>query len=149
MRKIEVYKIGILGIMLALMLTACNKDDSEELKAQEMRMLEQYLIDNNITQEPTASGLYYIPIEEGTGISPEIGTFIEILYTGELLDGTVFTSSIKTTAESYDIYDENFLYGPTKLQLGYIGVVGLNEAIGLMKVGGESKIHHTIQPGYG
>ena len=138
MRKIEVYKLGILGIMSALLLTGCKKDDSEEMIAQEMRLLQQYLVDNNITQEPTASGLYYVPIREGTGISPDEGTFIEIHYVGELIDGTVFTTSYQETAETNGINDTEFLYGPARLQLGYIGQAGLNEGIQLMKVGGKA-----------
>jgi len=138
MRKIEVFKLGILGIMSALLLTGCKKDNSEEMIAQEMRLLQQYLIDNNITQEPTASGLYYVPIREGTGISPDEGTFIEIHYVGELIDGTVFTTSYQETAETNGINDTEFLYGPARLQLGYIGQAGLNEGIQLMKVGGKA-----------
>jgi peptidylprolyl isomerase len=140
MRKIEVFKLGILGIMSAILLTGCKKDTSEEMKAQEMRLLQQYLVDNNITQEPTASGLYYIPIREGTGISPDEGTFIEIHYVGELIDGTVFTTSYQETAETNSILDTEFLYGPARLQLGYIGQAGLNEGIQLMKVGGKAML---------
>ena len=106
MRKIIVYKLGILGIMATIMLTACKKDDTEELKAQEMRLLQQYLVTNNITEEPTASGLYYLPITEGTGIMPEEGAYLEIHYIGELIDGTVFTTSFEETAEVNDIHDE-------------------------------------------
>jgi len=136
----SIYKLGIFAILATLMLTGCKKNDDEELKAQEMRLLEQYLVDNNITQDPTASGLYYIPITEGTGISPEDGTFVEIQYVGELIDGTVFTTSYEGTAQTNGILDEEFLYGPTRLQLGYIGLDGLNEGIQLMKVGGKAKI---------
>ena len=139
MRKIIVYKLGILGIMATIMLTACKKDDTEELKAQEMRLLQQYLVTNNITEEPTASGLYYLPITEGTGIMPEEGAYLEIHYIGELIDGTVFTTSFEETAEVNDIHDEGFLYGPAKLQLGYISLAGLNEGIQLMRVGGKAK----------
>jgi FKBP-type peptidyl-prolyl cis-trans isomerase FkpA len=139
MRKITVFKRCLLGILAALMVAGCNKNNDEELKAQEMRLLQEYLETNNITASPTVSGLYYLPITEGTGISPEEGTYIEIHYKGELLDGTVFTTSYEETAKEYAIYDAEFLYGPTKLQLGYISVEGLNEGIQLMKVGGKAK----------
>jgi FKBP-type peptidyl-prolyl cis-trans isomerase len=139
MRKIEIFKLGIFGFMAAVFLTACIKDDTQELKDQEMKLLQQYIDRNNITAVPTASGLYFIPITEGTGISPDFGTWIEIYYTGELLDGTVFSTSFEETAESNSIHDEDFLYGPTRLQLGYIGISGLNEGIQLMKVGGKAK----------
>jgi len=140
MKKITVYKVGFIGLLAATILTACIKDNSEELIEQEKKLLQQYLVDNNITQQPTASGLYYIPIIEGTGISPDEGTYIEIQYVGELIDGTIFTTSYETTAEAQGIYDEGFLYGPAKLQVGYIGLQGLNEGIQLMKVGGKAKL---------
>jgi FKBP-type peptidyl-prolyl cis-trans isomerase len=139
MRKIVVLKLGVLGIMAAIVLAGCKKDDTQEVLDQEMRLLQQYLETNNITVEPTASGLYYIPITEGTGISPDLETWIEIHYIGELLDGTVFTTSFEKTAEVNDIYDEAFLYGPSRLQLGFINLPGLNEGIRLMKVGGKAK----------
>jgi FKBP-type peptidyl-prolyl cis-trans isomerase len=139
MRKISEYKFGMLGILAAIMVTGCVKDNTQELKEQEMKLLQQYLETNNITAEPTASGLYYIPITEGTGISPDEGTWVEIQYTGELIDGTVFSTSIEETAEMNEIHDEGFLYGPSRLQLGNIGLAGLNEGIQLMKVGGKAK----------
>ena len=140
MKKIIVHKVGFIGLLATIILTTCTKDNSEELKEQEMKLLQQYLVDHNITQQPTASGLYYIPIEEGTGISPDEGTYIEIHYVGELIDGTVFTTSYEQTADAQGIYDEEFLYGPAKLHLGYIGLQGLNEGIQLMKVGGKAKL---------
>ena len=62
MRKSEIMKIGIFGIMAASLLTGCIKDDTQELKDQEMRLLQQDLDRNNITAVPSTSGLYYLPI---------------------------------------------------------------------------------------
>ena len=139
MKKSVVFKVTILSLVSALLLTACKKDDSQELMDQEMRLLEQYLAQNNITVDPTESGLYYIPITEGTGMSPTIDTWVEIYYIGELLDGTVFTTSNKETAELNNIYDEGFLYGPSRIQLGNLSMEGLNEGIQYMKTGGKAK----------
>jgi peptidylprolyl isomerase len=140
MRKIVIFKFGIFGIMAAIMLAGCKKDNDEGLIAQEMRLLQQYLESNNITEEPTASGLYYLPITEGTGISPDNETWIEIHYIGEMLDGTVFSTSMEEAAQTNNILDEDFLYGPSRLFLGYISLAGLNEGIQLMKVGGKAKL---------
>ena len=140
MRKKMILKLGMFGMITAIMLGGCKKDDSQEQIENEMRLLEKYLTDNNITQEPTASGIYYIPIVEGTGMSPTNQTWIEIEYTGMLIDGTVFSTSDENTAEVNNIYAEGFLYGPTRFQLVNVPLKGLNEGIKFMKVGGLAKI---------
>jgi FKBP-type peptidyl-prolyl cis-trans isomerase len=149
MRKFKMMRPGILGILSVFIISGCIKDDSKELKEQEMRLLQQYIADNNITADPTASGLYYVPISEGTGISPDDGTWVEIAYIGELIDGTVFSTSMEQTADQYGILDEGFMYGPTRLQVGNIGVEGLNEGIQLMKVGGKAKFIIPSDLGFG
>jgi len=140
MRKNIIYKLGLFSLLASIMLGGCNKDDSQEQIEQEMRLLEQYLADNNITQEPTESGLYYIPLLEGTGVAPTKDTWIEIEYTGMLIDGTIFATSDENTAEVNNIFIEDFLYGPLRAQLGHIPMKGLNEGIKLMKVGGIAKL---------
>jgi FKBP-type peptidyl-prolyl cis-trans isomerase len=139
MRKRILIKLGMFSMISAIMLGGCKKDDTQEQIEKEMKLLEQYLADNNITQEPTESGLYYIPLVEGTGVSPESLDWIEIEFTGMLIDGTVFSSSYEETALFNNIYDEDYLYGPARMQLGQIPLRGLNEGIKLMKVGGVAK----------
>jgi FKBP-type peptidyl-prolyl cis-trans isomerase len=104
-----------------------------------MKLLEQYLLDNNITQDPTESGLYYVPLIEGTGETPGHGTWIEIEYTGMLIDGTIIATSDESMAELHNIYYEEFLYGPLRIQVGHLPMKGLNEGVQLMKVGEVAK----------
>ena len=42
----------------------------------------------------TSSGLRYIILKEGNGPTPTSGTLVEVHYTGRLLDGTKFDSSV-------------------------------------------------------
>jgi FKBP-type peptidyl-prolyl cis-trans isomerase len=135
MKKRTIYTLGMFGMITAIMLGGCKKDDSQEQIENEKRLLEQYLADHNITQEPTASGLYYIPLVEGTGMTPTQGTWIDIEFTGMLLDGTIFATSDEGVAQSNNIFIEEYLYGPSRVQLGQIPMKGLNEGIKLMKVG--------------
>jgi FKBP-type peptidyl-prolyl cis-trans isomerase len=125
--------LSILFSTLILM-TQCNKDEDEDLKNNEKRLLEQYLTENNITVAPTASGLYYIILEEGDGAKPVLDDFIEVQYTGELIDGTVFSTTYDSLAKEEDIYDKEIVYGPYRFQLGYT-LPGLNEGIGMMHEG--------------
>ena len=61
---------------------------------QEEGLIQKYLADNNITAQPEESGLIIIINEQGTGPKPTAGQMIRVHYTGKLLDGTVFDSSL-------------------------------------------------------
>jgi FKBP-type peptidyl-prolyl cis-trans isomerase FkpA len=63
---------------------------SEEEKPQIM----QYVTDNKITVAPTSSGLYYTETQKGKGSLAQAGNEVTVNYTGKLLNGTVFDSSV-------------------------------------------------------
>ena len=71
------------------------KEDHAEETAVAAQQLADYLAKNNITVEPTQSGLYYVMTQEGNGEKPEVGQIVKVHYTGKLLDGTVFDSSVE------------------------------------------------------
>jgi FKBP-type peptidyl-prolyl cis-trans isomerase len=132
MKKIFYGSVFLAGILL---FSGCLKDDSEKLKEEESRNLNNYLKNHNITQEPTASGLYYIPITDTTiGASPTIDDVVEFVYTGELTDGTVFGTTDSSIAKDHDIYYESIVYGPVRLILSN-AILGLAEGFQLMQEG--------------
>ncbi|MFO8086505.1 MAG: FKBP-type peptidyl-prolyl cis-trans isomerase [Bacteroidales bacterium] len=57
------------------------------------KKLNQYLMQNNITKEPTSSGLIYITNKEGEGRKPRAGEKVLVHYKGSFLNGDVFDSS--------------------------------------------------------
>lgn len=71
-----------------------KKSYPEETFASE-KELEKYFKDNNIKPITTASGLSYVITKEGNGERPQVGQLIKVHYTGKLLDGTPFDSSVK------------------------------------------------------
>lgn len=79
-------------------LTACDKGetDAEAQLAIDKEIIENYLAENNLTAQSTASGLYYIIDNQGEGIKPSISSTVTVSYTGKLLDGTVFDSGIES-----------------------------------------------------
>lgn len=68
-----------------------------EKKAAEIKSVgEKFLAENKKKEnvKETASGLQYIVDKEGTGAQPTATDEVTVHYTGKLLDGTVFDSSI-------------------------------------------------------
>ncbi len=71
------------------------QSDYPEETAKAAKELANFLTKNGVVAEPTASGLYYVVTEAGNGEKPEVGKPVTMHYTGKLLDGTVFDSSVE------------------------------------------------------
>ena len=56
--------------------------------------LDRYFKDNGIKPITTSTGLNYVKTKDGNGIKPQVSTMVKFHYTGKLLDGTVFDSSV-------------------------------------------------------
>jgi peptidylprolyl isomerase len=84
----------------------------------------------------TASGLQYIDLVEGTGESPKPGARVTVHYTGTLVDGSVFDSSVGGQ--------------PYEFPIGVGRVIrGWDEGVMTMKVGGKRKLIVPSALGYG
>ncbi len=59
----------------------------------EEALLNQFLEDNDITDAPTESGIYYLESVAGTGDLPANDATITLLYRGYLLDGRLFSEA--------------------------------------------------------
>jgi FKBP-type peptidyl-prolyl cis-trans isomerase len=110
---------------------------SEEAKKNEVVLRDKYLKDKNITAKPNASGLIYIEKTAGTGVQATAGKRVKVHYTGTLLDGTKFDSSV----------DRN---EPFEFTLGKGMVIkGWDEGIALMKQGGKATLIIPSSIAYG
>jgi FKBP-type peptidyl-prolyl cis-trans isomerase FkpA len=106
-----------------------------ELQPKEQPAIDKYVADNKIKVKPTSSGLYYIEIKKGTGASPKESDVVKVHYTGKLLDGTVFDSSVERGE-------------PAVFPLN--GVIrGWTEALQLMKIGGKATLLLPSSLAYG
>lgn len=129
--------------------------DEEEFAAEEQRMMEEqiakdmlraeeeeglrleYLAAEGITEEPTASGLYYIEKQKGDGPKVEAGNTVKVHYEGRLIDGTVFDSSYERGE-------------PIEFVVGQGWVIpGWDEGITMMHVGGKARLVIPSHLGYG
>jgi FKBP-type peptidyl-prolyl cis-trans isomerase FkpA len=66
----------------------------EERAKNESSELEKYLQANNINTQPEESGLVIVVTEQGKGPKPTSGQKVTAHYTGTMLDGTKFDSSV-------------------------------------------------------
>jgi FKBP-type peptidyl-prolyl cis-trans isomerase len=118
-RRITIAFAGIAAILSI----SCSKTEEPD----EQTKINNYLTTNKITSTPTASGLYYIEKNAGTGALAKAGNTVSVHYTGKLLDGTEFDSSIG--------------YQPFTFVLGKGRVIaGWDEGIALMSKGGKAKL---------
>ena len=106
-------------------------------KNQANLKLANYLAKNNIVAEPTESGLYYVVTEPGNGEHPEVGKPVTMRYTGKLLDGTVFDSSVES--------GEPFQF---VLGVGQV-IAGWDEGVQLMTKGEKGVFYIPYYLGYG
>lgn len=107
---------------------AAYEAQMQEYKAAEETNLAQYIADNKISVKPLESGLYFIQKVAGKGAKAETGKTVKVHYTGKLLNGTVFDSSVDRGE-------------PISFILGQGQVIpGWEEGISLMKEGGKATL---------
>ncbi len=140
MEKRIIYRVAVLLMVLPVFLQGCNKDDSQERWEEEMRLLNQYILDKNIIDQPTSSGLYYIEMEAGTGNRAALEDLVDFNYTTELIDGTVVGTSDEELAVDKSIFEDTKMYGPIRSMIGYTGVPGVDEGLLYMYEKGISKM---------
>jgi peptidylprolyl isomerase len=88
-------------------------------------------------EETTPSGLKYIRMQEGKGDTPKAGANVSVHYTGYLMNGTKFDSSVDRGQ-------------PIQFPLGQGAVIkGWDEGIAMMKVGEKGKLIIPAELGYG
>lgn len=66
----------------------------KEKQGQEEADIQAYVSKNGFSA-PTEEGIYYKTVKKGTGAQPQMMQDVEVHYTGRLLDGTVFDSSVE------------------------------------------------------
>lgn len=82
-----------------------------------------YVKENNITAKPNADGLYVIVKKKGNGQKVAAGKTVAINYTGCLLDGTMFDSSVESDAKRGNIYAADRKYEPLTYTVGQMSLI--------------------------
>ena len=123
MKYTSIHHPAIFFTFLAtLLLASCKEDNTKDERIeQELRYFDLYMGSTfkDTIADPTASGLYYIEVTEGSGVTPGPEdwlyiNFAEILIPSEKLVDTY----IRDVAISNGLYSEGALYGPLKFLNG-------------------------------
>ena len=119
---------ALLLLTTGLFTTACKKEAEAK---PDNEIIQDYLTSNNITTaQKQPSGLYYVPVlANPAGVRAVATNTVSVLYTGRLMDGTVFDAS----ANNGNV--------PISFVLGTGRVIkGWDEGIALMRKGEKAQL---------
>ena len=114
-----------------------QQEEAAALQKQADDVFAAYLASNGIKAQPQESGLVYVCTKKGKGPKPGYKQTVKVHYTGKLLDGRVFDSSIERGE-------------PIQFQLGVGQVIpGWDEGIALMSKGEKGILYIPSNLAYG
>jgi FKBP-type peptidyl-prolyl cis-trans isomerase len=88
---------GKKGDKLKVTFAVVGKYSSANQKEKDEKIIKEYLDKNKLKATETPEGVYVSVSQEGTGEQPKVGDTVYVHYTGKLLDGKVFDSSLDST----------------------------------------------------
>ena len=131
------FSIKLVGVKTLKQMQAEQSAKMIKLQNQEDKEREAYLAAKKITTKPTASGLIFISKKAGHGPHPQVGDKVSVHYTGYLLNGTKFDSSVDRGK-------------PFEFTLGKHQVIaGWDEGIAKLRKGGKATLIIPSALGYG
>jgi len=124
--------------------------EAEQL-AKDTILIVNYLKEKSVVAQKTPSGLRYVITKSGKGDNATTGQVVSVNYTGFLLDGTCFDSSVESIARANNVFNEGRKpYVPLEVTLGYQQVIpGWEEALGLMNKGSKMTVYIPSTLAYG
>ena len=131
------WEVKLVDIMTEEEVQARIQAAMDEKYAESDEILKAYLAENGIDATPTESGLIYVCTQPGRGAKPEAGKKVKVHYTGTLLDGTMFDSSVER-GEPIEF----------PLGMGYV-IPGWDEGISMMSKGEKGILYIPAKLGYG
>ncbi len=125
----------LLFALCGFLFFSCEKQLSADQQLQtDIKKIQEYLNDNNLTAQSTPSGLHYIITEPGTGGHPNISSTVTVNYTGKILkNGDVFDQT-NGTPRTFPLADL---------------IEGWQEGIPLLRKGGKGTFLVPSALGYG
>lgn len=117
---------------------------------EEKVILAQYAAENNIKVQPNEDGVYIVVKKLGKGPKVEIGREVAINYTGKLLNGNVFDTSVESVAKENGLYNPQRPYAPLSYTVGQMSLIqGWEEGVINQPEGTKLTIIMPSSMGYG
>lgn len=133
------------------------KQNEKMMREQELQLakdtvaIDDYLKAKNINAIKTKSGLRYVITREGKGENAKIGDIAKVNYSGYLLNGKYFDTSIESDAKNNNVYMPGRTYAPYDVEIGgYPPVIqGWVEILQLMNKGAKVQVYIPSTLAYG
>jgi FKBP-type peptidyl-prolyl cis-trans isomerase FkpA len=131
---IKVVKVETLDQAMAERNAATDK-----MKAAEKAAEAKYIADNKLILKTTPSGLKYTVTKVGLKPKPLAGDTVRVNYTGKLLNGQVFDTSIQAVAQAAGLNEPGRTFEPIKFAVGHQEVIpGWDEGLLLLNEGSKA-----------
>ncbi|HVS93047.1 MAG TPA: FKBP-type peptidyl-prolyl cis-trans isomerase [Mucilaginibacter sp.] len=122
----------------------------DSLNMVEKGEIDGYIAKNKLLVKTTADGLRYRITQPSVKRKPLAGDTVLVNYTGRLLNGKVFDSSIQSVAQQAGLNQPGRTYEPITLELGITPVIkGWNEGLLLLNEGSKVQLIIPSSLGYG
>lgn len=132
------------------------KQNQDYVKQQEQQLaldietIDNFLKEKGITAEKTDSGLRYIITKPGKGENAKPGQSATINYSGYLLNGKFFDSSIESVARLNNVFTDGRTYEPYTVVVDAGSVIkGWEEVMKLMNKGSKITVYIPSTLAYG
>lgn len=117
---------------------------------KDTRKIDAYLNEKGLKADTLPSGLRYIITSTGTGETAKSGQTVKVNYTGYLLNGPYFDSSIQSVAEEKNLYDPGRTYGPYEVTIDQSSVIqGWHDALKTLNKGAKGTFYIPSTLAYG
>ncbi len=124
------YRVRMVNVQTREEIEAEQFEKTKELRMEQEKEILAFLEARGLSAEPTTSGLYHIVTEPGSGDeSPTVNSQVTVHYTGFLLDGQVFDSSVPGKMPGKMVSGD-----PVTFPLGGV-IAGWQEGVAMMKKG--------------
>ena len=127
------YFIQVVKVRTAAEMQKETADKASKQNGVDDKLIVDFLKQNNIQAQKTASGIYYKIDQPGSGAALQQGQQITMNYTGKLLNGTPFDSNVDPKFSHVQPF--NFALG-----MGQV-IKGWDEGIALFKKGGKGTLY--------